>query len=84
MVNLDRVNDLILKKYCRNLAGGAQFIAWRRKNEGKVEVKMDKNETKCYKMFQTLFIKRVGRKTKAPIREQPTGLKPDSQINRLN
>ena len=45
---------------------------------------MDKNETKCYEMFQTLFIKRVGRKTKAPIREQPTGLKPDSQINRLN
>ena len=45
---------------------------------------MDKNETKCYNMFQILVIKRVGLKTKAPIREQPTGIKTDSQINTLN
>ena len=43
---------------------------------------MDKNETKCCKMFQPLVIKRAGRQTKAPIREQPIVIKgtPESTL----
>lgn len=37
-------------------AGEAESSSAPNKNEGKVEVKMDKNETKCNKLFQSPYI----------------------------